>query len=280
MLETILVPTDGSPESEKALAIAEQIARAQGAEILLVRVAEPMPAALATAEEGAGAELYESMTQAIESEVQGGLQALDVRLKSEGYRTRAVLLHGSAAGALLGCEAKEQPGLVVMATHGRGGLARLALGSVTDRLVREGSCPVLVVRRSGAGTTRIERALVMLDGSSVAEEVLPVVESLAGKPLTMIRLFRAVRDPKNREAAAAYLEGVAARLVGHFATVETALESGEARHLIERAAHDVDLVALCTHGRSGFDRLRHGNVAEHVMREVAKPALLVRAQAQ
>jgi nucleotide-binding universal stress UspA family protein len=120
----------------------------------------------------------------------------------------------------------------------------------------------------------------MLDGSSVAEEVLPVVEALAGKPLTMVRLFRAVRDPKNREAALTYLQGVAARLAGRFTSVETVVEEGEPRHVVERAARDVDLVALCTHGRSGFDRLRHGSVAEFVTHEVDRPALLVRAQAQ
>ena len=46
-----------------------------------------------------------------------------------------------------------------------------------------------------------------------------------------------------------------------------------------REVEQTDLVILCTHGRSGFDRLRHGSVAEHVMRSVDTPALLVRAGA-
>ncbi len=288
MLDRILVPTDGSPESERALAIAQRIARAQGAELLLARVAEPMTAALASGDDGAGAELYETMERQLEAEAAGGLEALEDRLRSEGYRTRTVLLRGSAASALLDTEAREQPGLVVIATHGRGGLARFALGSVTDRLVREGQCPVLVVRRGGANVGAdvgsdvgpMERALVMLDGSGVAEEVLPIVEALAGKPVTSVRLFRAVADPTDREAAHTYLDGVAARLVGHFSSVEPVVDIGEPRHVIERAAHGVDLVALCTHGRSGFERLRHGSVAEFVTREVDKPALLVRARAR
>jgi nucleotide-binding universal stress UspA family protein len=279
MLEKILVPTDGSPESEKALAIAQRIAQAQGAELLLARAAEPVSGAFAAVDEGASAEMYATVSQQIEEEAQDGLQSLEARLTAEGYRARTVLLRGPAAGALLDCEAKENPDLVVMASHGRGGLARFALGSVADRLVREGRCPVLVVRRSGADAGRMERALVMLDGSGLAEEVLPVVEALAGKPITAVRLFRVVADPTDREAALTYLQGVAARLAGRFASVETVVDTGEPRHVVARAAEEMDVVALCTHGRSGFDRLRHGSVAEFVTREVDKPALLVRAKA-
>jgi nucleotide-binding universal stress UspA family protein len=279
MIEKILVPTDGSPDSEKALAIAQRIAQAHGAELLLARAAEPVSSAYSTVHEGVGAELYATASQEIEAEAQRGLQELDARLSAQGSRTRTVLLRGTAAGALLDCEAREAPDLVVIASHGRGGLARFALGSVADRLVREGHCAVLVVRRTGPDSNRMERALVMLDGSGLAEEVLPEVEALAGKPITAVRLFRVVADPSDREAALNYLRGVAARLASHFESVETVVDTGEPRRLVARAAEDVDVVALCTHGRSGFDRLRHGSVAEYVTREVDKPALLVRAKA-
>jgi nucleotide-binding universal stress UspA family protein len=206
-----------------------------------------------------------------------GLAKLADRLGASRLAIRTRLLHGSVAGALLDCEAKEQPDLVVAATHGRGGLARFALGSVTDRLVKQGRCPVLLTRRAGGEATPLERALVLLDGSSVAEEALPIVEALAGKPVQAVRLFRVVRNAENRDAAQAYLGSVAERLSGSGMTLMPAVEVGEPRYAIERAAQDVDLIILCTHGRTGFDRLRHGSIADYVVHEVNKPALLIRA---
>jgi nucleotide-binding universal stress UspA family protein len=188
------------------------------------------------------------------------------------------MLQGTVSHTLLEFEAEERPDLVVMSTHGRTGLARFALGSVTDRLVREGMAPVLVTRLSSEATAQLGRALVMLDGSGVAEEVLPVVQSLAGKPIQSVLLYRVAADPDDRQAALTYLEGVAARLQGAI-PVECKVDIGEPRHDIDRASESADLVVLCTHGRTGFDRLRHGSVADYVMRHVDKPALLVRAGA-
>lgn len=57
----------------------------------------------------------------------------------------------------------------------------------------------------------------------------------------------------------------------------TRVEVGWPQAVIEQAAREADLVILCTHGRGGLERLRHGSVAEHVVREVDRPALVVRA---
>jgi nucleotide-binding universal stress UspA family protein len=166
-----------------------------------------------------------------------------------------------------------------MATHGRTGLARFALGSVADRMVREGSVPVLLVRSATSTTTKLESALVMLDGSGVAEHMLPMVEQLAHTPLQSVTLFRVVADPDDLGAALKYLQGVTARLEPSGLHVAAVVDVGDPRRIVRKAASRLDLVILCTHGRSGFDRLRHGSVAESVLREVDRPTLLVRAGA-
>jgi len=280
MLQRLLVPTDGSPESEKALGVAELVARAQGAEVLLVHVLELSRLAFIGEAEGPGvAEVYAEATQQLEDEAKAQLAALETRLSGAGVRARGAVLQGPIAGTLLDFEASERPDLVVMATHGRSALVRFALGSVTDSLIREGTTPVLVIRRTTPLAGTLERALIMLDGSPVAEEALPILESLAGKPIRSVVLFRAINDPTNRERAVAYLDGVATRLKAAGLATENRVEVGQARQLTDQVTKDVDLVVLCTHGRSGFDRLRHGSVAEHVIRELDKPALLVRAGA-
>lgn len=280
-MQRILVPIDGSAESERALGIAQPIAAAQGAEILLVQVLDPSTwARAATAEEAVAIDIYTEIQEAAEADAKSHLTELEGRIRTTGGRARSAVLEGPPSATLLDYETQERVDLLVMATHGRSGLARFALGSVTDRMIREGSAPVLVIRRSGSISNHLERALVMLDGSDLSEQALPMVRALARKPLRSATLFRAVRDPQNHAAAVSYLEGHAAQLAQGGFQVDVLAEDGEPRELVERIALGYDLVILSTHGRGGFDRLRHGSVAEHVTREVDKPALLVRAGMQ
>ena len=277
MLQRILVPTDGSPESEKAIPIAAQIARAQGAELVVIRAIEPPPWLAAAGPEPAATDVFEEMIETIQQEAEESLARIEADLQAQGLHAKAVAIHGSPSAALLDYEVAHEPDLLVMATHGRTGLARFALGSVTDRMVREGQAPVLVVRRSSPAATTLHRALVTLDGSGLAEEALPMVEALAGKPLETVVLFRVVADPHDQVPAMTYLEGVAGRMSSLPVKIEAVVDVGAPTLGIERAALTVDLIILCTHGRGGLDRLRHGSVAEHVVREIETPALLVRA---
>ena len=91
-------------------------------------------------------------------------------------------------------------------------------------------------------------------------------------------LLRVVAETSDRGPAATYLDGVAARLAADGLQTQTRVEVGWPQEIIEKAAVDVDLVILCTHGRGGLERLRHGSVAEHVVREIDTPALVVRAK--
>lgn len=264
-MRRILAPTDGSPESEKALPLAAQLARAQDAELVIILIVDQPGFGIArppdpTTEEAAAAELA----------------ALEERFTREGLRVRSTLERGPTAATLLDRERAERPDLVVIATHGRTGLARFALGSVADRMVREGASPVLVFRRSTPVTNRLASALVMLDGSGFGESVLPITETLAGKPLQSVTLFRVVQDPGDRAAAETYLSGAAARLAGSGVQTTTVVDVGDPRNVTERAARGHDLVIIATHGRGGFDRLRQGSTADYVVRYVDPPVLLVR----
>lgn len=278
MLQRILMPTDGSPESQKPLAMASQLARAQDAELTLVTVIEE-PTFTGTDETFIlPADAYQEVVDAMLQGAQTNLGKLQDRLRAENVRVSTVILKGHSAAALLDYVEQERPDLVVMATHGRTGLERFALGSVTDRMVREGKAPVLVTRMSTEPHNSLDRALVMLDGSGLAEEVLPLVEALAGQPFKHITLFRTVSSPADQEVAASYLRGVQGRLELRGLPIEIQVEVGDPRPNVERAAKDADVVVVCTRGEGGFDRLRHGSVAEHVMRECSTPALMVRAE--
>jgi nucleotide-binding universal stress UspA family protein len=141
------------------------------------------------------------------------------------------------------------------------------------------------------------RVLVPLDGSPLAEAVLPFMSRLA-RPLGLeIALLRVVpmvtpqiveggtrkiildRGERLREEAEAYLRGVAARLVADGFRVTTTVRTGEAAPEIVAGAREcqADLIGMMTHGRTGLGRLLFGSVAEAVLRHAAVPVFVVRA---
>jgi nucleotide-binding universal stress UspA family protein len=145
------------------------------------------------------------------------------------------------------------------------------------------------------------RILVALDGSELAEQILPHVECLAekfGATVTLIRATMPVEqavapelgieavfvDPtpiieEERREAARYLEHVAERFQGRGIAVQCAQPEGSpAVAILEHARrYNTDLIALTTHGRGGLGRLVFGSVADEVLRKAPCPVLLVRA---
>ncbi len=277
-MQRILFPTDGSDLSERALETAAVLAKAQGAELVLVRVVEPLRWVDGDADmyDGMTPDVHDQIQAAMREEAQARLDELTDELKDRGLRLRTVVLHGFAANELLLCELQETPDLVVMASHGRTGLARFALGSVADRLVREGTTPVLIVRSFQAEPSKVEAALVPLDGSPTAEQSLPMIEALAGRPLRAVELLRAVEASDEIAEALAYLSSIAARISTEGLEVTTSVKIGHPVEAIEAESKAVDLIIMATHGLGGFDRFRHGSVAERAMRHMTEAVLLVR----
>lgn len=273
MIERIMVPTDGSPEGDRAIPIAETIAKANGAEVLLSQIVK-YPAFTDDLESMAP-EFYEELIALADQSARANVTRLSARLETSGVKTRTQVVRGNPALNLLDLETSEHPDLVVMSSHGRTGVARFALGSIADRMVREGSTPVLIVRRP-APPSNLENALLMLDGSAEAEAALPMVDAIAGHPIKRLKLFRAVADPDDRADAWIYLESIKGLLSGTGMQISTLVDLGDPTILIDRLSHEVDLIILSTHGRGGFDRVRHGSVTERIVREATKPVLLVR----
>jgi nucleotide-binding universal stress UspA family protein len=278
-IRRILLPLDGSELSETAIPLAESLARAQGAEVILARVVPPFLWYDQGQEGYMDPQVYDDMVRLVREEADTYLAGKADLLRSDGLTVTVERLDGTPAATLLDCEERLRPDLVVMATHGRTGLARFALGSTADIMVREGGVPVLFARSFSLAFTKLETALVPLDGSDVAEQALPMVEALAGKPLRAVRLLQAIASTDEYDEATAYLQRVAERLSPLDIAVSVEVEIEAPVDAISRAAEGVDLVVLSTHGRGGLERLRHGSVAEQAMRHLATPTLLVRATA-
>ena len=129
------------------------------------------------------------------------------------------------------------------------------------------------------------RILVPLDGSRLAESVLPHVEEMAMKFGAEVVLFRAVPSEAATkasepavESAEQYLDPLARNLQQKGLSARTLVSQGEPARSILRAActEQVSLIALSTHGRSGLTALLSGTVADEVMRNAHLPILLIR----
>jgi nucleotide-binding universal stress UspA family protein len=142
-----------------------------------------------------------------------------------------------------------------------------------------------------------KRIVVPLDGSPLAEAILPSATRLAAAVGAQVDLLRVAQAPamatmsasyladeevRVTQEAEAYLAALQARLASDGAKVQTVVRYGHAAtEIVDHVrSHGAGLVAMSTHGRSGLGRLVMGSVAEEVVRKVAVPVLLLRAQAK
>lgn len=139
----VLCPTDFSAPSCEAVAAASEIARTFSANLVLVHVVQPLPAA-ATAASGYPMDI-EALETALVMHAEQRLHEF-VRLHvAKGVSTAVRAVRGSVATKILEVGNEEGTDLIVISTHGETGLRHVLLGSVAEKVVRMASCPVLTV---------------------------------------------------------------------------------------------------------------------------------------
>ena len=143
----ILVPLDGSCLSERALPVARVLARKFESQIILLRVLDiPTPTAPTSHLEETIGWIREARRHALQ-DAQSYLETIQRELYGEGFEARILLRDRSPAEDILDVACAEDIDLIVMSSHGKGGLARWSFGSVAERVARHSLCPVLLVRQ-------------------------------------------------------------------------------------------------------------------------------------
>jgi nucleotide-binding universal stress UspA family protein len=192
--------------------------------------------------------------------------------------------------------------LIAMATHGRSGISRWLLGGTAEKIVREAKNPVFVVRAKDDANTGAQATLnsiiVPLDGSKMAESVLPTVIELATAMKLKVVLLQtfslkqiiysyedylpdsAELQRVSKSGATRYLESKEQQLKNAGLEVLSVVAEGEAAETIIELAKGSpqSLIAMCTHGRSGVRRWMLGSVTEKVIRHAEYPVLAIRAK--
>ena len=302
MANQILVPLDGSALAEQALSCAVTLGQGLSAGLVLFR-AVSIPPEVQEALDRAGLNPG-PLLERLETEACQYLEAMRHLLRNTGLGFSHVVRRGLAAEAIVDYVEKTDIRLIVMATHGYIGLKRWTHGSVAERVLQAASVPVLLVRAREADPARglqqplpCWHILVPLDGSELAEQVLPIVSPIARAleaEMTLLQVATThVLGPFSDEwypslqstfeiveqQAKLYLESMACHLNEQGIETSTVVWTGLVADSIVRYAevNHMDLIARCTHGRTGLARWALGSVADRVLRAAEIPILLVRA---
>ncbi|HEV7663024.1 MAG TPA: universal stress protein [Chloroflexota bacterium] len=151
MYERIVIALDGSPLAEQILPHAEALAEKFGSTVILVRAILPVAQVAAMIEPAAAGvaldpTLIEQTIETEEEEAAGYLNSVATSLRLKGVHLEAEHPEGAAVDVILDCARRHQADLIGMTTHGRGGLAKLIWGSVSEAVLKQAVCPILLVR--------------------------------------------------------------------------------------------------------------------------------------
>lgn len=296
MFHHLLVPLDGSRLAEAALPAAATMAKTLGAKVTLIHVIE----------QSAPEEIHGEHHLSDPGQARAYLDQIAVRAFPPDV---LVELHvhtaevKDVARSLVEHVEELSPDLIVMCTHGQGGLRTRLFGSMAQQIIGMGKTPVLIIRPSraaGASAFLCRHLLVPLDGQPDHEQGLPVAASLAraydadlhllmvvptlptlaGQEAASGRLLPGATSlllDLSQDAALTHLSGYVKGLQAQGLVVQGEVRRGDPAKVIVRTARKVqaDMIVLATHGKSGMDAFWSGSIAPEVSGRAHAPMLLV-----
>ncbi len=306
MYTRMLVPLDGSEYAEVVFPYVKELAGRLDIDVILLHVfaseaSEFAPMHRAYIEQAA--EMVKREARKVQRKSGASPQVKPVEVRGE-------MVVGSPAEEILRFAEENKADFILTATHGRTGLRHWALGKVADKILRVAKVPVCLVRAGVPDQVPYDRwpkktILVPLDGSELAESVLPHVERLARQrdqvEVVLLRVCEPLVTPsyyaaelsgvplnwgeymqketaRSKQAAKEYLAGIEKRFRESNIDVRSEVLVGKAAdEIIDYVKKNpLSLIVMASHGRSGLSRLVYGSTAESVLFGVASPLCLVK----
>jgi nucleotide-binding universal stress UspA family protein len=285
MYDDVLLPFDGSDGAAAALHHAGELALWADATIHVLFVADTTRDSVTVVE----TEVVDALARKGEDIVEEATETL----RTLGVDAESDVVQGNPAPTIVEYADRYDQDLIVMPTHGRQGVSRYLLGSLTEKVVRLSSVPVLTARMRPDEQLRFpyENILLPTDGSAGAAHAAEVGLALAGTLDATVHVLSAVddlslgvdvrssvsREEREQEATDAVAEIVSkadshgvtdtVRHVEHGSPVQTILDTIEAT--------GIDAVVMGTRGNRGTDRILLGSVAEKTVRSAPVPVITV-----
>jgi len=289
-IDTLLIPTDGSDSAEDAARRAFALATQCDADVHLLSVAD---SSIAT---GAG---YAGDSPSIRTRLRelSSSRAASLRdsAAEQGLAATAAVREGIPAKEIRTYAAQQDIDAIVIGTSGRGGVGRAVIGSVADKVVRTAPVPVITVNPKATTPGSVDSVLVPTDGSEIAaaagrvgfdfaEELAATVQLLSvvgeDRPAWLSALTDGedTSDESLRADPREALDTLAADARERGLDVETTVTEGTPADGITDYVESeaIDLIAMGTTGRGGFDRLLLGSVTDEVVRTAPVPVLTSR----
>ncbi len=298
MYKVIMAPTEGFDTERHAISVATHLAQRFDAELRLVRV-ETAPLVLETLSNPAGLIATEQVLTEARLARLRKLEALGTECRALGeIRVITALEDGAIAPTLCDYARRFKADLIVMSSHARGGVSRIALGSVADYLIRRAGVPVLIVKPpvtflGGGLEETFNRIVVPLDGSALAEQILPQVAALASRLNATVSLLQVLTPLTYSQKeimqpglpwwdtdiaiADEYLTRAASYLTesGLPVSKDVVLSVDIPSAILDYASRArADLIAIASSGAGGIGRFVFGSVADQVTRK-SQTSLLV-----
>jgi nucleotide-binding universal stress UspA family protein len=306
MYKKLLVPLDGSQLAEKVSPYVRQIAGNLDLEVIILHVCTEEDKEHATMHQAYVNQMAESMKcQLVNIKHKYKLKSIDNIPKVRGD-----LVIGYPAEKILSYAKKKRVDYILMATHGYSGIKKWTISSVADKILRSSKIPVFLIRPKVPQEITFDKwpritLIVPLDGSELAESVLPYVETLAKqqnhKEVDIILLAVCERHSIPAELSEAsqmygweeyvnqmmseskkmykqYLVGIEKNLLDYGLKVRSKILMGKAAQRINEFVRKEPfcLTVMATHGRTGYVMSDYGDVTNKVLREGTSPIFLVR----
>jgi nucleotide-binding universal stress UspA family protein len=288
MYDSILLPVDGSEHAAKIVHHAAELAQWTAATIQVVFVADTTRDSV-TVVGGDVVDALEREGERIVSDVADTLEALGVEHGTD-------VVQGNPAPTIVDYAEQYDYDQIVLPTHGRTGISRYLLGSVTEKVVRLSAVPVLTARMQSDEQLSFpyENLLIPTDGSPASTAAARHGLALAATLDATVDILSVVDDtslgPDVRSALSAdelerpateAVEAVVAEAEEHeVAHVETRVEQGPPAEVIREyiEANEIHAVVMGCSGRRGVDRILLGSVAEKTVRSAPVPVITVHDQ--
>ncbi|HUU33011.1 MAG TPA: universal stress protein [Vicinamibacterales bacterium] len=290
-LTRILCPTDFSDISTTAEACATALARHYDAGLHLLHVDPPTPVMAPYGEIPVDIRLFEQQRELAERD----LAAARERARAAGVAADASVRGGHPAREILAASAEIQADLIVLGSHGRGGVEHLLLGSVAEKVMRKAECPVMVVPAGAVGKDDVlfKRILCPIDGSASSADAVSYAVSLAREtdgslillsvvePVPTVGEFGAIDADEYQRIGVAHaqtlLQNALTPAVREWCKSEDVTAVGKASERILATAADksADVIVMGVRGRGALDLMAFGSTTNEVIRRATCPVLAV-----
>lgn len=277
-MKKILVPVDFSKPAMNAIDVAADIARRTGAQLILLHVIEEIVGDSINVEGEVGAgNSWENrvFTVKLIEKSKKQLAKLMEDPRFEGVRTRSELRLGTPYHGMNSIIVDHKVDLVVMGTSGRSDLEEMIIGSNTEKVVRTAHCPVLTVHHKPGNREfkNIVYATAMNRDEEVFSRIVRTTQKVYDATVHLVR----INTPGNFQrdvVVKKYMADFAKKLQLKNFTINVFNDITEEEGIIYFAdGINADLIAMATHGRTGFAHVLAGSIAEDVVSHSKRPVL-------